>query len=437
MSRSISVAAVQLRARDRGAFAGAFENIVDTVARAARNADLLVLPEGTIPDTCSVNAPLDAREIDDALGDLATLRGARRNRYRRRRGDRGARRCSVMPPSSSTPTVPLPAAPTSSSSGTSTGAGSPAENGSLRYARASGSLGVLVCADGRLPTISRALVDDGAELLVMPTAWVTSGRDPSALENVQADLLARVRAYENRRPVRRRQQVRQRARHGRLLRQEPNRRRRWRDRRDCERARARNAARARSTLGSATGAARRAAQPAPRSRGAGTPLRIAIAYDSLPADIDARLELLDDAYALSPHDPQRLARSIAIFRAARGRRRERARSRRARSLSARGLRAHRWTTELRPPWLERIARARALELRLYVVVFDRRERRAFAVDPDGTIDRRHVRRFSPRELYASIHARLRDDRRAGHRCRRGSRAYRGPHRSAREAIEGR
>ena len=31
----------------------------------------------------------------------------------------------------------------------------------------------------------------------MPTAWVTSGRDPGALENVQADLLARVRAYEN------------------------------------------------------------------------------------------------------------------------------------------------------------------------------------------------------------------------------------------------
>jgi len=54
-----------------------------------------------------------------------------------------------------------------------------------------------VCADGRIPTIARALVDRGAEILVMPTAWVTSGRDPQNLENVQADLLARVRAREN------------------------------------------------------------------------------------------------------------------------------------------------------------------------------------------------------------------------------------------------
>ncbi len=60
-----------------------------------------------------------------------------------------------------------------------------------------GTIGALVCADGRIPTIARALVDRGAELLVMPTAWVTSGRDPHNLENVQADLLARVRAREN------------------------------------------------------------------------------------------------------------------------------------------------------------------------------------------------------------------------------------------------
>jgi predicted amidohydrolase len=60
-----------------------------------------------------------------------------------------------------------------------------------------GSLGVLVCADGRIPTLARTLVDRGAEVLVMPTAWVTSGRDPEHLENLQADLLANVRAREN------------------------------------------------------------------------------------------------------------------------------------------------------------------------------------------------------------------------------------------------
>jgi predicted amidohydrolase len=60
-----------------------------------------------------------------------------------------------------------------------------------------GRLGLLVCADGRIPTIAATLVDLGAQLLVMPTAWVTSGRDPLALENIQADLMANVRAREN------------------------------------------------------------------------------------------------------------------------------------------------------------------------------------------------------------------------------------------------
>ena len=58
-----------------------------------------------------------------------------------------------------------------------------------------GRLGVLICADGRMPGIGRALVDAGAQVLVMPTAWVTSGRNPHELENLQADLLAQVRAF--------------------------------------------------------------------------------------------------------------------------------------------------------------------------------------------------------------------------------------------------
>ena len=56
---------------------------------------------------------------------------------------------------------------------------------------------MLICADGRLPTLARTLVDRGAQILVIPTAWVTSGRDPSALENVQADVMVNVRAREN------------------------------------------------------------------------------------------------------------------------------------------------------------------------------------------------------------------------------------------------
>ncbi len=60
-----------------------------------------------------------------------------------------------------------------------------------------GRLGVLVCADGRIPTLARTLVERGAEMLVMVTAWVTSGRDPANLENVQADMMVSVRAREN------------------------------------------------------------------------------------------------------------------------------------------------------------------------------------------------------------------------------------------------
>jgi predicted amidohydrolase len=60
-----------------------------------------------------------------------------------------------------------------------------------------GRLGVFVCADGRIPTIAATLVARGAEILVVPTAWVSSGRDAEALENIQADLMISVRAREN------------------------------------------------------------------------------------------------------------------------------------------------------------------------------------------------------------------------------------------------
>jgi predicted amidohydrolase len=63
-----------------------------------------------------------------------------------------------------------------------------------------GAIGMLVCADGRIPTIAATLTDRGAQILAMPTAWVTSGRDPAALENAQADFMAGVRARENRVP---------------------------------------------------------------------------------------------------------------------------------------------------------------------------------------------------------------------------------------------
>lgn len=59
-----------------------------------------------------------------------------------------------------------------------------------------GGVGMLVCADGRLPEIAWDLVDRGATLLVNSTAWVTT-QPPPAGTNVQAELLWRVRALEN------------------------------------------------------------------------------------------------------------------------------------------------------------------------------------------------------------------------------------------------
>ncbi len=247
-----------------------------------------------------------------------------------------------------------------------------------------GKLGILVCADGRLPTIAGALVDRGAQALVMPTAWVTSGRDPRALENLQADLLARVRAYENRVPFVAankcgaelgmvaycgKSQILDRRGEIVALASE----------RDPETL-------VETIELSASAPARaRAPQPAPRVRSAGRPLRLAISFEPLPADVDARLELLDDAYAIAPEDRERLATLDRVLPAAS--------AGDELVLDPAGLVGyHRanyslviWTTNLATPWVERIARARASELRVYVVVFDTARRRAFAVDPEGTI----------------------------------------------------
>lgn len=57
-------------------------------------------------------------------------------------------------------------------------------------------LGVLVCADGRLPELAGDLASQGARLLVNSTAWVVSQPSPTGT-NVQAEFLWRVRALES------------------------------------------------------------------------------------------------------------------------------------------------------------------------------------------------------------------------------------------------
>ncbi len=195
--RRIAVAAIQLLAHDRASLDRAWPGIAQHIRDAANaGAGLVVLPEGTLPAYVLGHQRFEQREIAGALATCAQL--ARELRIvlvvgaARAQGDRVYNSAIVF-----------------DADGTVAGSADKhflwhfdrqwfARGEQLQPIRTSaGVLGVLICADGRIPTIARALVDRGAEMLVMPTAWVTSGRDPANLENVQADLLARVRAREN------------------------------------------------------------------------------------------------------------------------------------------------------------------------------------------------------------------------------------------------
>ncbi|MGB8966586.1 MAG: carbon-nitrogen hydrolase family protein [Candidatus Cybelea sp.] len=383
MTRLIRAAAIQLEAQDRIDFARSLDGIVGATRRASAEADLVVLPEGTFPGYVLGDAPVDDDAIANALERLREI-------------------------AISTQSVIVVGAALSSNAGIRNAAFVIDTNGSLagradklflwhfdrrwftqgdRLApihTSIGTLGVLVCADGRIPTIARALVDQGAIALVMPTAWVTSGRDPDALENVQADLLARVRAYENHVPFIAANKC------GSELGMVAY----------CGKSQivdgdgeviAIASEREPETLkGSVTldgGGPLRIALPRlqPRLPHVERPLRLAISFDPLAQDVDDQLKVLDDAYAISPNDEARLAlldREVPVARVGDDL-----------VLDPGGLVAYRragyplicWTTSLSLPWSERFARARALELRIYLVVFDRHARRAYAVDPDGTV----------------------------------------------------
>lgn len=60
-----------------------------------------------------------------------------------------------------------------------------------------GNIGMIICADGRLPEISRALALKGADIIIDTTNWIASGRGSSSLHNPQVDHMIPTRAYEN------------------------------------------------------------------------------------------------------------------------------------------------------------------------------------------------------------------------------------------------
>jgi len=130
---------------------------------------------------------------------------------------------------------------------------------------------------------------------------------------------------------------------------------------------------------------RESARPAQRIAAAQAPVRVAISYEALPDGLDERLEILDDVYAIVPSSPERFAaldRAVPAVEVGD-----------ADVLDPAGLVGFKlagyqlvvWTTGGDPAWAERFARARALELRVYVIVRSHAERRAYAVDPDGVV----------------------------------------------------
>jgi predicted amidohydrolase len=60
-----------------------------------------------------------------------------------------------------------------------------------------GRIGMLICADGRMPEITRSLVVGGAQLILDLTAWVSGARHPADLTSAQRTYLMPARAAEN------------------------------------------------------------------------------------------------------------------------------------------------------------------------------------------------------------------------------------------------
>ncbi len=380
--QTLRIAAVQLAAHDLHSFHDAFERAIAAAEEAAaRHAQLIVLPEGTIPAYVLGSASIDRAGVQHALDALCAISartgacivvGAVREDAGRLYNsgiviDRGAvagagdktflwhfDRHWFAPASRVHPVV-----------------------------TSVGTLGVLVCADGRIPTIARELVDRGADVLVMPTAWVTSGRNPDALENLQADLLAGLRAYENGVP--------------------------FVAANKCGSERGYVAYCGKSQILDARGervaiaserhpevliadvprerrAIERIQTPPQAMRDASTrAYRVAVTPRAANIDSDAQ-RILEYDVALSFDDAQSIGRLDALVPVAV--------VDDPRMLDPAGLIPFRRASRQIVVWksacddrslFERLARARAAELRLYVVALDRTERRAIAVDPDGTI----------------------------------------------------
>lgn len=368
---SLRLAAVQLAAHDRDHFPAAWPAIEGALRTALdEGAKLVALPEATLPGYVMGSQPFDDAETAQALERLRDLA-------------REAEAVVVAGAARTTPRGVANSAVVIDTDGRIAGAADKhflwhfdrqwfARGEQIEPVRTSiGTIGALVCADGRIPLIARTLVEKGAQILVMPTAWVSSGRDPAQLENVQADLFARVRARENGVPFVAANKCGTEQRcvlycgKSQIV--------------DADGTVAVIASQDRQEIISAS----IDLPPARLHRGAPpdtvaleapqTAMRIAITARALEDGDAQRLSFIeadrivhpgDSGFASDEHvvDPGGLA-----------------------ALRLRGATLFRWKTALEPHWQVTFARTRALELRVYLIVLDEQRRRAFAVDPDGTI----------------------------------------------------
>lgn len=369
VTRTLRVAALQLAANDRTDFESARQAFRSIVVSAARENDLVVLPEATLPAYVLGDDRIDDVAVSRAIDDLRTV--ARESS------------CVIVAGAAIRRAGKLyNSAVVIDADGTIAGSAekiflwhfdrkwfAPGERIAPVNTRV-GRLGVMICADGRMPGIAQTLVDRGAELLVMPTAWVTSGRDPNTLENIQADLLARVRAFENGVPFVAankcgvemqmvaycgKSQIVDHA--GEIVaiasQHEPG------------------LVEASIVIGAGT-AQRVSMEPIEAQTPQTGALRVAFSLDRV-ADSARRIDILDAQEFIGPGNGATIDAAIAFDPGALPRYR------------AAGYRRVALLASQTHPWLERIARARAAELRIFLIVFDPQRDRAYAIDPDGTV----------------------------------------------------
>ncbi len=397
--RPTPVAAVQTRAHDRAGFAERWPALLGRITAAAQGgARLIVVPEGTVPAYVIGSDPVEPQLLEDAARDViavAARSGATIVYGGARSSERGLANSAY---------VVTPAGIVGSADKcflwhfdrrwfTAGEALEPVDT-------PLGRLGVFICADGRIPTIGSRLVERGAEVLVMPTAWVTSGRNPLELENIQADLMIPVRARENGVPLVAANKV------GVELRSVA-----YCGKSQIVAADGSSVARAGQTeetilygtiaIGAPPGG-RGAAVPAV-ARAAGAPLaaalRIAVAAHADP-DLHAVAATTEADLVIDPHarpDSADVAlvddEAVLDPRALVGPR-------------LAGVRLFVWHASIEAEWTVPYARTRAAELRAYLVVLDTPRKRAFAVDPDGVVV---AGTFGPLELAAFAFDRGRTD----------------------------